>query len=70
MVELIAFVKSYIDTNGFSPSTLEMAKALRCRPVWALRLAHGAVDRGGLVHSPGVARSWRLLATTGRARKG
>ena len=71
MLELIAFVRDYSETNGYPPSTLEMARGLRCSQVWALRLAHGAVDRGGLIHDPGVVRSWRLpaAATTGRGRK-
>jgi hypothetical protein len=68
MNELVEFVKSYIDQHGYSPSTPEMARALRVGQVWALRLAHGAVDRGGLVHDPGVGRSWRLPTASGTKR--
>jgi hypothetical protein len=68
MVEIVEFVRNYSDQHGYPPSTLEMARALRVRPVWALRLAHGAVDRGALTHTPGVARSWRLPTATGTKR--
>ena len=72
MLEVVAFVKSFTERNGFPPATTDMAAALKLDRIWCLRLATAAVDRGALEYDPGVARSWRLpaAADAARARKG
>lgn len=63
IARVVQFVADYRERFGFSPSTDDMAKALRLERSWCSRIARAAADRGLLVADPGVARSWRLPAT-------
>ena len=65
IARIVQFVADYCERSGFSPSTEDMAKALRLERSWCSRVARAAVDRGLLVAAPGVARSWRLPPATG-----
>lgn len=69
IARIVQFVSDYRERFGFSPSTADMAKALRMERSWCSRVAKAAADRGLLVADPGVARSWRLPAATGATSK-
>lgn len=70
--ELCEAVHELAKTLGYPPSMQEAADVLGCCRVHALRLAHEAVRRGALTHTPGCPRSWRVVdleAVTGKAAR-
>jgi SOS-response transcriptional repressor LexA len=70
--ELCQVVHELAGRMGYPPSMEECARVLGVCRVHALRLAHGAVRRGALAHTPGCTRSWRVVdleAVTGKAAR-
>ena len=64
--QLLEIVTTFTATHGYAPSLSDMAIEINLSGTRCYQLAMRLEDRGRLLHTPRVARSWRVVKGSGK----
>ena len=64
--QLLSIVSTFTATHGYAPSLADMAIEIKLSGTRCYQLAMRLEDRGRLLHTPRVARSWRVVKGSGK----